>query len=251
MKKCSSCGFEQSPDSSRFCIRCGAPLSDGQAENTGFAQQNARPAAPVQGANPSLAAPSAPSTSRPSPYAALPHIPKSAKGGRAPQRGKTNELFKGMGFVLAFILCTVGLFWYCLSSSGLEGSHPGLRPQASFPGGSTGPAPAAPSKPSSFPSPSQKPSWDFEIVEIDMEESADGYGIYVFGELELHSSSTIMNGRVTVELYDKNDRLLQNCTADVLVLGSEIKFRIRCALSPSQMHLVDYYNVILQLSDGL
>ena len=84
-----------------------------------------------------------------------------------------------------------------------------------------------------------------------MEKSADGSIVYVFGELELHSSSTVMNGSVTVELYDQNDRFLRDCTSNVLVCGSKIEFRIPCSIHPSQMQNVDYFNVILQLSDGL
>ena len=82
-----------------------------------------------------------------------------------------------------------------------------------------------------------------------MEKSASGDKVYVFGELKLYSSSAIMNGSVTVELYDENDHLLQDCTADVLVYGSEIKFRILWVMHPSQMRNVDYYDVILRLSD--
>lgn len=115
MKKCSSCGFEQNPDSSRFCIRCGAPLSGEQAASTSFAQQNMRPAAPAQGANPSLAAPSAPGASRPSPYAALPHIPSSAKGRKtSPKKSRWPALLGGMALIalcvcVLFLLIQIGI----------------------------------------------------------------------------------------------------------------------------------------------
>ena len=115
MKKCASCGFEQNPDNSRFCIHCGAPLSGGQAANTGFTQQNTRPAAPAQGANPGLAAPSAPSASRPSPYAALPHIPASAKGRKAsPKKSRWPALLGGAALIalcvcVLFLLIQIGI----------------------------------------------------------------------------------------------------------------------------------------------
>ena len=238
MKKCPSCGFEQSPENSRFCIRCGTPLSGEQPANPGDAQpgQSAGPAAaPAQRAGSAPGAiPSAPSVSRPSPYAALPHIPSSAKGGRMSQRDKGNELLRGLGLIFVFILCTVGLFAYSLSGPEFLDTK---RPSSSWSGA------ASPT--------SSKPSWDFEIVEINMEKSADGSIVYVFGELELHSSSTVMNGSVTVELYDQNDRFLRDCTSNVLVCGSKIEFRIPCSIHPSQMQNVDYFNVILQLSDGL
>lgn len=59
MKHCPSCGHE-SPEQAKFCIRCGKPL-----------------AAPAENAAPASAPTSQP---KPSPYAALPHIPSSAKG---------------------------------------------------------------------------------------------------------------------------------------------------------------------------
>ena len=113
MKKCPSCGFDQSPDNSRFCIRCGAPLSGGQPA-TGDAQQsqNARPAAaPTQraGVFPG-AAPSASGVSRPSPYAALPHIPSSAKGRKtSPKKSRWPALLGGAGLI-AVCICALFLF---------------------------------------------------------------------------------------------------------------------------------------------
>ena len=59
MKHCPSCGHEN-PEQAKFCIRCGKPLAE-----------------PAENAAPASAPTSQP---KPSPYAALPHIPSSAKG---------------------------------------------------------------------------------------------------------------------------------------------------------------------------
>lgn len=112
MKKCPSCGFEQSPDNSKFCIHCGAPLSGGQPA-TGDAQQSqsARPAAaPMQRANafPGVA-PSAPGVSRPSPYAALPHIPASAKGGKSLRKKSRWPALLGGAALIVFCICILFL----------------------------------------------------------------------------------------------------------------------------------------------
>lgn len=127
MKKCPSCGFEQSPDNSRFCIRCGAPLSGGQPA-TGDAQQsqNARPAAaPMQKANAFPgAAPSASGVSRPSPYAALPHIPSSAKGRKtSPKKSRWPALLGGAGLI-AVCICALFLFIQIGIGEGQSGGSP-------------------------------------------------------------------------------------------------------------------------------
>ncbi len=112
MKKCPSCGFEQSPDNSKFCILCGAPLSGGQPA-TGDAQQSqsARPAAaPMQRASAFPGAvPSAPGISRPSPYAALPHIPASAKGGKSPRKKSRWPALLGGAALIVFCICILFL----------------------------------------------------------------------------------------------------------------------------------------------
>lgn len=74
-----------------------------------------RPAAPAQGANPSFAVPSAPSTSRPSPYAALPHIPSSAKGRKtSPKKSRWPALLGGTALIalcvcVLFLLIQIGI----------------------------------------------------------------------------------------------------------------------------------------------
>ena len=127
MKKCPSCGFDQSPDNSRFCIRCGAPLSNGQPA-TGDAQQSqsARPAdAPMQRASAFPGAvPSAPGISRPSPYAALPHIPSSAKGRKtSPKKSRWPALLGGAGLI-AVCICALFLFIQIGIGEGQSGGSP-------------------------------------------------------------------------------------------------------------------------------
>ena len=128
MKKCPSCGFEQSPDNSRFCIRCGAPLSGGQPAAAGPARQgqSAWPAsAPAQRAGVfSGAAPSASGVSRPSPYAALPHIPSSAKGRKtSPKKSRWPALLGGAGLI-AVCICALFLFIQIGIGEGQSGGSP-------------------------------------------------------------------------------------------------------------------------------
>ena len=128
MKKCPSCGFEQSPDNSRFCIRCGAPLSGGQPAAAGPARQgqSAWPAsAPAQRAGVfSGAAPSASGVSRPSPYAALPRIPSSAKGRKtSPKKSRWPALLGGAGLI-AVCICALFLFIQIGIGKGQSGGSP-------------------------------------------------------------------------------------------------------------------------------
>lgn len=111
MKKCPSCGFDQSPDNSRFCIRCGAPLSGGQPAGDAQQSQSARPAdAPTQRTGVfSGAAPSASGVSRLSPYAALPHIPASAKGGKSPRKKSRWPALLGGAALIVFCICILFL----------------------------------------------------------------------------------------------------------------------------------------------
>ena len=129
MKKCPSCGFEQSPENSRFCIRCGAPLSGEQPANSGGAQpdQNAGPAAtPTQRARSAApgAAPSAPSVSRPSPYASLPHIPSSAKGGKTSAKKSRWPALLGGVALLAICICALFLLIQIGIGPGQSGGAP-------------------------------------------------------------------------------------------------------------------------------
>ena len=112
MKKCSSCGFEQNPDNSRFCIRCGAPLSGGQAAAAGPAQQGQStwPAnASTQKTGSFPAASPASGASRPSPYAALPHIPSSAKGRKTPPKKSRWPALLGGTALIALCVCVLFL----------------------------------------------------------------------------------------------------------------------------------------------
>ena len=117
MKKCSSCGFEQNPDNSRFCIRCGAPLSGEQAAASPAPQgQGAWPAnASTQRTDPFPAASPASGASRPSPYATLPHIPSSAKGRKtSPKKSRWPALLGGAALIalcvcVLFLLIQIGI----------------------------------------------------------------------------------------------------------------------------------------------
>lgn len=129
MKKCPSCGFDQSPENSRFCIRCGTPLSGEQPVTPGDAQpgQSTGPAAaPAQRASSTApgAIPSAPSVSRPSPYASLPHIPSSAKGGRTPAKKSRWPALPGGIALLAICICALFLLIQIGIGPGQSGGTP-------------------------------------------------------------------------------------------------------------------------------
>ena len=247
MKNCPFCGLSNQ-DYAKFCIHCGQALPAQAAQETGAS----RPAEQAAPADLPFSAPQRsgdsyaqgqqrreppPVTSRPSPYASLPHIPASAK--RKDPAGK-NSALGGIALTVGLIAVVVLLFWM-----GGTPSRTPARPASSLIPPGKYSMPPSPSRYVSSPRPT--PSWSFEIVDVTLEAAPSGSQIYVNGELELTSDTPFYSGRVTVELYDENKYMLEDCSSSVIIMGSEIKFSILCNLNPSQIRLVDYYNVILQL----
>ncbi len=223
MKKCPSCGFEQSPENSRFCIRCGTPLSGEQPVTPGDAQpgQSTGPAAaPAQRASSAPgAAPSAPSVSRPSPYASLPHIPSSAKGGRTPAKKSRWPALLGGIALLAICICAL----FLLIQIGIG------------PGQSGG-----------TPSPTSAPYTYRLGGDAYLSKGQEPSLYYINGSIYIDSTAQFSKANITVFLYEGSYRVA-SATETVDVYQNKIEYSLPVRLDSFYAQTSD--RILVQIND--
>lgn len=183
MKKCPSCGFSNQ-DYSKFCISCGAPLPTQAADDKPSASSYAPP----------------PPTPQASPYAAMPHIPESAKRKEPSKKGGALGGFALIAGIIGIVVLSIWL----AQPTAPQYDSPAPRPQYS-----------------------QKPAVD-SSVSFDLSDSriSDGWesGQYLLkGTIRISSSTQYSKATVTISVYD-GTTLLTSGTETFGVHNNKIEF---------------------------